>query len=146
MDRLVCEIRRQINKRRWKKWKAKQNKVREKTYFHCWNEVPLVWESSDFGTVEGQYTKAYSSVAIRITKGSWLWGSNKWLYEGYICGGGAARRTWEPAGSYGWGCAFDTIEITEKENKENFFFDLVRNNLERKGCMPHEGQDYWLSA
>lgn len=32
-------VRQEINKIRWEKWRAKQNKEREKTYFHCWGEV-----------------------------------------------------------------------------------------------------------
>jgi len=33
------EIRQRVNKKRWERWRARQDKEREKTYFYCWDEV-----------------------------------------------------------------------------------------------------------
>ncbi len=38
LDDIVGGIRRWINKKRWERWRAGQCGIREKTYFHCWDE------------------------------------------------------------------------------------------------------------
>jgi len=42
------DIENEINKIRWERWRAKQDKEREKTYFHCWGgdvaPPPTVWK------------------------------------------------------------------------------------------------------
>lgn len=105
-----------------------------------WGDVPQEW--SDVGSVEGTYTNIYSSVAVRRGSGAWLSESQRWLYECYICGGGAVRlKNTPPAGSHGWGCFCHYLEVTEEYNKENMILDLVDNWAERKGCVPHSGPD-----
>lgn len=41
------EIRQKINKKRWERWRAQQNKERQKTYFFCWNEWSDYCEDTD---------------------------------------------------------------------------------------------------
>ena len=38
-----ADIENKINKKRWERWRAKQDKEREKTYFHCWSGVWCDW-------------------------------------------------------------------------------------------------------
>ena len=147
-----ADIENEINKIRWERWRAKQKAEREKTCFYCWDnwnqwnnwkewsDVPQDW--SDDGSTEGNYTDIYSSVAMRRGAAAWLSESHRWLYECYICGGGAVRlKNTPPAGSHGWGCACHFLKVTEEYNKENMNLDLVDNWAERKGCVPHSGPD-----
>jgi len=44
------ERRQEINKKRWERWRAQQNKEREKSYFHCWGEWSDYCGGSDEAT------------------------------------------------------------------------------------------------
>jgi len=141
---VIEEIRLRINRSRWERWRAKQDKELEKSYCYSWGEswsdVPEDW--SDVGSAEGNYTDVYSSVAVkRWPKMGWH-PIGVWVYPCRICGGGAVRlKNTPPAGSHGWGCGFHCLEITKTDNKENFYFELIEGNPERMGAVPHSGPD-----
>ena len=133
----------EINKIRWARWRAKQKTEREKTCFYCWSDVPHAW--NDDGYAEGNYIDIYSSAAVKIWEGVWLSGTQEWLYQCRICGGGAVRlKPDAPNWVDGWGCFCHFLRITETYNKENFRLSFDPSNPERMGAVPHSGpgEDY----
>ena len=78
---VIEEMRRRINKIRWERWRAKQNKELEKSYCYSWVESWSVWGnwqecpgSGDCHSVSGAYIDFYI--------GCWRSGASD-------CGGGS---------------------------------------------------------
>lgn len=60
---VVDDIRQRINKRRWERWRARQNKEREKSYCY-WGEVPECGECSAIAGVGSPPETAMAAVAF----------------------------------------------------------------------------------
>jgi hypothetical protein len=95
---------------------------------------------SDYGSTEGEYTEINSAVSVKI-RGIWNDKMKEWIYNCYLCGGGAVRTDPDEPEREGWGCFNHYIKIKEQENEENFYLDIDQNRPERMGCTPHSGEE-----
>lgn len=137
MDRLVCEIRRQINKRKWEKWKAKQNKVREKTYFHCWNEVDepeRAWTHKNSGS--GGWYNGYIATSLGYFGTVWSNARNVWEYNFRVVSVGESR--YRDDNNLGEACGHMAIEIEKVENPSSQHF-WTSSDPKYVGAWPHAG-------
>ena len=110
----------------------------ERGIFYWWGVVNK--DLSDYGSTEGEYTKVNSAVSVKI-RGIWDYNEQEWIYDGYLCGGGAVRTDPDEPEKGGWGCFNHYIKIIEKENNENFHFDIGTDDPGRMGCTPHSGEE-----
>jgi len=139
----VCEIRRQINKR-WEKWRAKQNKVREKTYFHCWNECSYT---------SGPYIN-FPIYHYRSGQSNCYGGSGSW--KNALCLTNAIIRFARAGQSYGFYSVLSKCYWREKSgcpeycymeiygwNKPIYIANVVNNSLSfgHSICAEHLGGD-----
>ena len=109
----------------------------ESGIFYWWGVLNI--EGSDYGSTEGVDTVVYSSASMKLC-GLWDQHKQEYIYNGYLCGGGAVRIQTDKFQN-GWGCFDHYIRIKEKENKENFYFVIETSNPERMGCVPYCGEE-----
>ena len=123
---VIEEMRRRINKIRWERWRAKQNKELEKSYCYSWVESWSVWGnwqecpgSGDCHSVSGAYIDFYI--------GCWRSGASD-------CGGGSG--SWNaPSGP----CMYNVAMRFARAGESSSFYDVLSKCYwkEHGGCSEH---------
>ena len=155
---VIEEIRLRINKIRWERWRAKQNKELEKSYCYAWGEswsdVPLGedpikhWEdkhSCAMGSIDNPYW-GYLAISVGYFGYTWIDVPNRHCYEYNmrIVGVGRTKKDASTTVPY---CTSHFVEIKQTVNPDA---QTVWQTFEDKyvGAWPHTGAtvDYYQIA